>query len=341
MVLKYVLIGAFLGYFVFHPFVMILGHSMRDHQMGHSCSPSEIIASEVRMSFSPGMLPWGITFTIFSAFIGLLYGRVREYEQLHIMQAKMYSQQLELDVKNRTKELQDTVKKLEKLNLELKEANNLKDLFTDIMRHDLLNPIGTARSFVELLLEDEDDPEKTTELQAIKRSLDKAIDLIESASKLSKLESSKSLELEDMDLRKVIEEAVERFTPLASEAGMKIENRIAHSMPVRANSIIEEVFANLISNAIKYAPEGRRIVLTGEERDSFWRIRVIDFGEGVKDENKQAIFERFIRKEKRGVKGSGMGLAIARRIVELHNGRIWVEDNPEGGAVFIVEIPKK
>ncbi len=341
MILKYALIGAFLGYFVFHPFVMVLGHSMKDHQMGHNCSLSEIIASEVGMSFTPEMLPWGISFTIFSAFIGILYGRVREYEQLQIRQAKMYSRQLELDVKNRTKELQDAVKKLEKLNSELKESNNLKELFIDIMRHDLLNPIGTARSFVELLLEEEHDPEKTVELQAIKRSLDKAIDLIESASKLSKLESSKGLKQEEMDLRRVIEGAVERFIPLASEAGMKIENRIAKSMPVRANRIIEEVFTNLISNAIKYAPEGRRVVLTGEEKDSFWRIKVIDFGEGVRDENKQAIFERFTRKEKRGVKGSGLGLAIARRIVELHNGRIWVEDNPEGGAVFIVEIPKK
>ena len=111
-------------------------------------------------------------------------------------------------------------------------------------------------------------------------------------------------------------------------------------MPTRANKIIEDVFANLISNAIKYASQGKRVVVDGKERHDLWTIRVVDFGAGIKDADKKLVFERFQRRNKMGVKGSGLGLAIARKIVELHKGRIWVEDNPEGGAVFIVEIPK-
>ncbi|HEQ78265.1 MAG TPA: ATP-binding protein [Euryarchaeota archaeon] len=121
---------------------------------------------------------------------------------------------------------------------------------------------------------------------------------------------------------------------------MKIENNITHSITIKANAIIEEAFSNLISNAIKYAPEGERIVIEGEEKDNFWRIKIIDFGDGIADENKKRIFDRFKRKAKRGVKGTGLGLAIAKRIIELHKGRIWIEDNPKNGAVFIVEIPK-
>jgi signal transduction histidine kinase len=95
-----------------------------------------------------------------------------------------------------------------------------------------------------------------------------------------------------------------------------------------------------MSNAVKYASSGKRIVLDCEKREGCWNIRVMDFGEGIEDRDKKPIFDRFHRLEKKGVKGSGLGLAIASRIMELHNGRIWVEDNPEGGAVFVVEIPK-
>jgi len=223
---------------------------------------------------------------------------------------------------------------------ELEQSNNSKDLFLDVMRHDLLNPIGVTSNFVELLLDDETDPEKVEVLKAIKRSLSKAVELVEDATKLSKLGSTENLELRDLDLRDVVEEVVEDFIPLASRAGMRIENNITRSMHARANKIIGEVFANFISNAIKYAPEGKKIVIEGEESDKFIRIKVMDFGSGIKDEDKESIFERFTRRDKKGVKGSGLGLAIAKKIVELHNGKVWVEDNSPSGAVFVVELPK-
>ncbi len=163
---------------------------------------------------------------------------------------------------------------------------------------------------------------------------------MESATRLSKLESSKSARLTNMDLEKVINEVTRNMSPLAADAGMVIENKINMSMPIKANKIIEEVFANIISNAVKYASSGKRIVLDCKESVGCWNIRFTDSGEGIEDCDKTVIFDRFHRIEKKGVKGSGLGLAIASKIMELHNGRIWVEDNPEGGAVFVVEIPK-
>ncbi len=65
---------------------------------------------------------------------------------------------------------------------------------------------------------------------------------------------------------------------------------------------------------------------------------VKDWGYGIKDEDKAKLFTRFQRVEKKGVKGSGLGLAIVKRVVDLHGGKIWIEDNPEGGSVFCVEI---
>ncbi|MFZ3169842.1 MAG: PAS domain S-box protein [Candidatus Methanoperedens sp.] len=239
-----------------------------------------------------------------------------------------------------TTERKHTEEAIRKYNKELEESNRMKELFTDIMHHDLLNPLNVAHGYVELFLEDEKNPRKKSHLETIKRNLVKGMELIDNATKLSKLKSLESIGFEDIDLKIVVTEVIENLTPLAVNAGMSIENNLKTKLPVKANKIIEDIFTNIIINAIKYAPQGKRIVVKGIEEANSCSVRIIDFGEGIKDPEKELIFERFNRNEKKGVKGSGLGLAIAVRILQLHNGRIWVEDNPEGGAVFVVQIPK-
>ena len=229
---------------------------------------------------------------------------------------------------------------INKYNRKLEESNHIKQLFTDIMHHDLLNPLNVAQGYVELFLQDETDHQKKSYLETIRRNLLKGMELIENATKFSKLESMDYIEFEDLDLKNVLGEVIENITPLALRAGMSVENNLKKRMPARANKIIEDIFINIISNAIKYASLGKRIVVDGKDGGSSWIIRIVDFGPGIKDTDKKMIFERFHREEKKGVKGSGLGLAIAGKIVELHQGRIWVEDNPEGGAIFIIELPK-
>lgn len=223
---------------------------------------------------------------------------------------------------------------------ELEESNCIKELFTDIMSHDILNPLNIANGYIALLLENETDRKKIETLEKAWKNLAKSLELIDKATLFSKLESLENIEFEDLDLKEVIEKVTENLTPLADNANMKIYQDISCSMPVKANPIIEQVISNFITNAMKYAPEGKKLIVSGSSSDHSWRISVTDFGEGLNDEDKKGIFERFQRKEKKGVKGSGLGLTIAKKIVELHGGRIWVEDNPEGGAVFIAEIPK-
>lgn len=235
------------------------------------------------------------------------------------------------------RQAEDAIKKYAR---KLEESNRMKDLFTDIMHHDLMNPLNIAKGYAELLREVETDSRKAVYVETIERNIAKGIDLMESTTLLSRLESMESIEFKVLDLKDVIAEVIETLSPLVTGAQMTIENNVNLSMPARANKIIEEVFINVISNAVKYAPAGKRIIVNGEDNGDCWIIRVSDFGEGIKDEYKAMIFERFRRTEKKGVKGSGLGLAIARKIMELHKGRIWVEDNPEGGAVFVVEMPK-
>jgi signal transduction histidine kinase len=220
---------------------------------------------------------------------------------------------------------------------QLRRSNQLKDLFIDIMQHDLLTPVSVIRGVVDVMLEDM--PE-SRDLKIIKRSADRLVGMIENAAKLSRLESGEKLVKRELNLKKVIDSAVEDSRQLIESAGMRVDNRVTGDLPVEADPIIVDVFLNLLSNAAKYASEGGRVIIEAVDEGDSYRIMVRDFGPGIPDSDKEEIFNRFVRREKEGIRGTGLGLAIARRIVELHNGRIWVEDNSPRGAVFCVRLPK-
>ncbi len=126
----------------------------------------------------------------------------------------------------------------------------------------------------------------------------------------------------------------------ASKKEIEIELVAKGAYPARVSQFIEAIFLNFLTNAIKYSPNKTKIVAGITDAGENWHVFVADNGEGIADKFKESIFARFERLKKEGVKGTGLGLAIAKRIVDIHNGRVWVEDNPEGGSIFIVEIPK-
>ncbi len=231
------------------------------------------------------------------------------------------------------------ITRLKRLLSELEETSRMKGLFLDILRHDLLNPAGVINNYIDLMLEDAGKDEEG-DLLAMKRAVEKILTTIEDAAQFARLESIKP-RFEELDLDEILKRVVEDFKPLLNEAGMQVEYRSPGKMPVHASPIIYDVFANLLSNAIKYAKEGKKVIIEAEDAGDSYIVRVKDFGEGVPDEFKEPIFERFKRREKRGVKGTGLGLAIVKRIAELHSGKVWVEDNSPKGAVFVVEIPKR
>lgn len=232
-----------------------------------------------------------------------------------------------------------TTEKIKKA--ELERSNKLKDLFTDIMRHDLLNPAGAIKGFNDVLYFKEENEEKRKIIETIDRQTDKLISMIDSAAKLAKLESSHQLELSKRDLGLIMKNVAESLDHGLKEKDITLELAAPGKYPSRVNEIIEEVFSNLMSNAIKYSPEGSRIRVEIIDAGAYWKVHVIDNGDGVADENKSRIFERFTRADRKGIKGSGLGLAIVKRIIELHNGFVGVNDNPEGkGSVFWVALKK-
>jgi len=224
---------------------------------------------------------------------------------------------------------------------ELERSNKLKDLFTDIMRHDLLNPAGAIKGFNEILYLKEEDAEKKKIIETIARQSDKLISMIDSAAKLAKFESSHQLDLKKKDLGAIVRNAAESMDHGLKDKNITLELAMPGRYPSQVNEVIEEVFSNLMSNAIKYSPEGSRIKVEIVDAGGYWKVHVIDNGDGIADENKSRIFERFTRADRKGIKGSGLGLAIVKRIVDLHNGFVGVNDNPEGkGSMFWVALKK-
>lgn len=222
---------------------------------------------------------------------------------------------------------------------DLEESNSMKELFIDILHRDFMDHLATASGFIELLKEDEKKSQKRSYIEMVEKSLTRAKELIDSATKFARVVSLENLEFVDMDLKEKIEEVIENLRPSALKAGVYIENNVTRSMPIRANNTITEAFASLIMSLIKYVRGSKRIIVESEEGDVFWKIRIID-REGLKEADKTMIFNMLWGMEKNLIKGSGLDLAIARRIVRLHSGGIGVEDIRDGGSVFIVELPK-
>jgi signal transduction histidine kinase len=221
---------------------------------------------------------------------------------------------------------------------ELERSNRLKDLFIDILRHDLLNPTGVIKNIAEIMEHDEN-VHAPTEIEVIKRNVRKLEEIIDIASAYGKLEAEEEIEKSKINLKESIEGAIDELETFSLEKGIKINLESIENAEINASPLIDSIFINLISNAIKYSPEGTSITITIEDDGKSKTVSVADEGEGIADRHKENIFDRFTRKDKAGVKGTGLGLAIVKRIVDLHEGKVWVDDNKKGGSVFRVRLP--
>ncbi|WP_321418995.1 ATP-binding protein [uncultured Methanomethylovorans sp.] len=223
----------------------------------------------------------------------------------------------------------------------LQRSNEMKELFTDILRHDLLNPAGAIKGYTELLLEIENNERKKTMLERIQKSDNKLIDMIDTAAKFAKLESQDELEFSIMDLGDLLRNVTESLRTMLESKKIEVFMRFSGVHSSSVNPIVEEVFANFLTNAVKYSSENTSISIYIFDEGGMWKVAVSDQGEGISDADKPYVFDRFKRVTKKGVKGTGLGLAIVKRIAELHHGDVGVEDNPEGkGSRFWILLNK-
>jgi signal transduction histidine kinase len=209
------------------------------------------------------------------------------------------------------------------------------------MSHDILNPAGVARGFTEILQATETDQAKLHKLSIIEKSISKIIDTITSAANLARLENVEEIEFIDLDLNSMILEALDAYKYEIIAAGIKIEYHGRGPYYARANPIINGVITNLLSNALKYGSKGGKIIIKVEDFKDEWKVTLTDFGDGISDANKTSVFQRFKRLNVGDIKGHGLGLAIVKRTVDLHGGKVGVDDNPDAkGTQFWFTVKK-
>jgi heavy metal sensor kinase len=145
---------------------------------------------------------------------------------------------------------------------------------------------------------------------------------------------------EEVDLAALLEASIRRAEPSATERGLQIASRIQPGLVVTdQDGGLERVFDNLLDNAVRYAPDGSVIEIAGEAHDGMTRVTVSDHGRGIPPDERSRVFERFHRTPGTSGNGAGLGLAIAREIVDAHDGKIDVQGTPGGGATFVVDLP--
>jgi len=227
----------------------------------------------------------------------------------------------------------------------LRAANAAKDEFIAAASHELRTPLAAAKAQAQLArrrLGAEGDPKALQALDVIGRQIDRITKLVEDLLDLSRLQTGRiSLDLRPFDVCLKLREVAERVQALTEKHAFEIVAADCAEI-VGDHDRIDQVFTNLLTNAIRYSPDGGAIQVEAKADGEGVHVVVRDHGLGVPAEKQEEIFERFVRAHGTKYGGLGLGLSITRGIVLQHGGTIWVESTgvPGEGSAFHVKLPK-
>ena len=227
------------------------------------------------------------------------------------------------------------------------EANRLKDEFLATLSHELRTPLNAIVGWAALLQEGNLDPATTARaVETINRNVKIQSHLISDILDISRMTSGQlDLRFQPVSLASAVEAALDTMRPMAQTKGVTLEPSLGElTGPVAGDpERLQQVVWNLLSNAIKFAPHGGRVAMLLDQDGAFARLRVVDDGPGIDPEFLPLVFERFRQRDSTGTRrhgGLGLGLAIARHLVELHGGTISASNRADrAGALFEVRLP--
>jgi len=239
-------------------------------------------------------------------------------------------------------------------NRELERLSELKSEFVAITSHDLKSPLSAIVNHAEIIRESLPGLSREKLESGLARIVEEALSLarfVDGLLDLRQIETGTfQLEPERVRLERVLSELITRFQGLAQQRHVDLAFVAPQTCtpPVLADPArLEQVFANLVGNAIKFAPAGTRVEVTLEApADGAARVYIRDHGTGIPPEELQQIFRPFYQVQERrglpgGARGHGLGLSIAHQIVAQHGGSIVAANAPDGGALFTVELPRR
>ena len=264
-------------------------------------------------------------------------------------------EEAERKIKNQNEELKITHKELETLNneLEIKVAERTaevekllkqKDEFIGQLGHDLKNPLGPLINLIPMLEKKEKDPKSKEILKVMQRNANYMKNLVIKIIELARLSSpNTTLSIEDTNLLDEINDVIEKNKLFLKENNIEIKSAVSETIKVHADKLrLTELFDNLISNAVKYSPDGGTITIDAKEEKDFVNISVRDTGMGMNEEQLNHIFDEFYKADgsRHDFDSSGLGLPICKRIVGRHGGKIWAESEGVGkGITMFFTIP--
>jgi PAS domain S-box-containing protein len=227
-----------------------------------------------------------------------------------------------------------------------REAEELKSIFISVISHELKTPVALIKGYVGTLRRDDAHWDRDIiqdSLEVIEEEADRLTELIENLLDASRLQAGGiSLNLTDVVFERFADRLAEKFRTQTDIHNIRVDFPAEFPVVVADEDRLGQVLSNLLSNAIKYSPAGGEIVINGQVRPEQIIICVQDQGPGIAPGDIPHIFDRFYRADSasRTTKGAGLGLYLTRAIVEAHNGRIWVDPRPEGGARICFSLPR-
>ncbi len=227
---------------------------------------------------------------------------------------------------------------------EAQQATRARDDVLAVVAHDLRNPLNTVTMAVSLMLETTP-PERVEErrqAEIVRRAADRMNRMIQDLLDVKRMESGRlTTDLKPELPATLIHDTIDMLRPLAAGSTIRLEADIEDNLPpVLADAArVQQVLSNLVGNAVKFTPRSGRITVCAEHIEGEVRFGVIDTGPGIPAEQLPHIFGRFWQAKTSDHRGIGLGLAIAKGIVEAHNGRIWVESHVGLGSTFYFTLP--
>jgi PAS domain S-box-containing protein len=226
-----------------------------------------------------------------------------------------------------------------------REAEEVKSAFISIISHELRTPVALIKGYVGTLRREDAswDPEVTREsLAVIEDEADRLTGLIDDLLDASRLQAGAlSLKWSQISMVDLVNDIVRRFQTQAPEYKIKVDFEPNFPLIVGDEGRLTQVVSNLLSNAIKYSNEGGTIVISGRAQEDKITVCVHDQGPGIAREDVPRVFDLFYRSKEasRRTKGAGLGLFLAKAVIEAHQGHIWVDEETSGGAKICFTLP--
>ena len=249
------------------------------------------------------------------------------------------------------KALRQRENRLKKTNSSLRKFAKLRKSFLHIAIHDMKSPVSATKMLLhslETLLKGDVDDGQEHLIERMHFRLDEAASFLHDFQLFAQLEDPSQIRKQAtaIDLNSMIRDVADSNSDIASEKGHRLKTELEEGLPPAGGveRLLKEVITNLLTNAIKYTPDGGEIILRSRSKgDCIVSVEVEDNGIGISAENQKKLFREFVRIKDNDVDGQkvagiGLGLSIVKRIVNLHGGRVYVISEPGEGSIFGIDL---